>query len=86
MARALAMKPEVLLLRITDPRSEVEKAITQQQQAGQTMILVSHDESFVSQVGLVPRQGKLNLGHQKKYETLKSGQEEFFAGTKRTFV
>ena len=40
---------------------EVEKAIAAAAQAGQTMILVSHDMSFVfpgGRQGLVPRQGE----------------------------
>ncbi|MHB9781797.1 amino acid ABC transporter ATP-binding protein [Streptococcus sp. 10F2] len=56
LARALAMKPSVLLLdeptSALDPElvREVEKAISQAAQDGQTMILVSHDMAFVEQV------------------------------------
>ncbi|WP_159559928.1 amino acid ABC transporter ATP-binding protein [Streptococcus halichoeri] len=56
LARALAMTPEVLLLdeptSALDPElvSEVEKAIQLAAEAGQTMILVSHDMAFVEQV------------------------------------
>lgn len=50
------MKPDVLLLdeptSALDPElvGEVEKSIADAAKAGQTMILVSHDMSFVSQV------------------------------------
>ncbi|MCU0082898.1 amino acid ABC transporter ATP-binding protein [Streptococcus danieliae] len=56
LARALAMKPSVLLLdeptSALDPElvREVEKAISQAAEDGQTMILVSHDMAFVEQV------------------------------------
>ncbi|MBF0844175.1 amino acid ABC transporter ATP-binding protein, partial [Streptococcus danieliae] len=52
----LAMKPSVLLLdeptSALDPElvREVEKAISQAAEDGQTMILVSHDMAFVEQV------------------------------------
>ncbi|EGJ26754.1 amino acid ABC transporter ATP-binding protein [Streptococcus porcinus] len=56
IARALAMKPDVLLLdeptSALDPElvGEVEKSIVQAARSGQTMVLVSHDMDFVSQV------------------------------------
>ncbi|VTS20470.1 amino acid ABC transporter ATP-binding protein [Streptococcus pseudoporcinus] len=56
IARALAMKPDVLLLdeptSALDPElvGEVEKSIAQAARTGQTMVLVSHDMDFVSQV------------------------------------
>ncbi len=56
LARALAMNPDVLLLdeptSALDPElvGEVEKAIANAAQAGQTMILVSHDMAFIQQV------------------------------------
>lgn len=56
IARALAMKPDVLLLdeptSALDPElvGEVEKSIAQAARSGQTMVLVSHDMDFVSQV------------------------------------
>ena len=56
LARALAMKPDVLLLdeptSALDPElvGEVQKAIANAAKTGQTMVLVSHDMSFVEQV------------------------------------
>ncbi|MCF0230845.1 MAG: amino acid ABC transporter ATP-binding protein, partial [Enterococcus sp.] len=56
LARALAMKPDVLLLdeptSALDPElvGEVEKSIANAAKQGQTMILVSHDMNFVYQV------------------------------------
>jgi len=56
LARALAMKPAILLLdeptSALDPElvGEVERSIVNAAKSGQTMILVSHDMSFVSQV------------------------------------
>src|SRR5699024_12103258 len=53
LARALAMKPDVLLLdeptSALDPElvGEVEKSIANAAKDGQTMILVSHDMNFV---------------------------------------
>ena len=97
LARALAMKPEVLLLdeptSALDPElvGEVEKA-TAAAQAGQTMILVSHDMSFVSQVAdkvLFLDKGKI-IESGTPEEIMKAPKEErtkeFFASYKRTFV
>lgn len=56
LARALAMQPDILLLdeptSALDPElvGEVEKSIERAAQAGQTMILVSHDMAFIQQV------------------------------------
>lgn len=56
LARALAMKPEILLLdeptSALDPElvGEVEQAISVAANAGQTMILVSHDMAFINEV------------------------------------
>ena len=98
LARALAMKPEVLLLdeptSALDPElvGEVEKAIVAAAQAGQTMILVSHDMSFVSQVAdkvLFLDKGKI-IESGTPEEIMKAPKEErtkeFFASYKRTFV
>ena len=84
LARALAMKPEVLLLdeptSALDPElvGEVEKAIAAAAQAGQTMILVSHDMSFVSQVAdkvLFLDKGKI-IESGTPEEIMKSPKEE----------
>ena len=76
LARALAMKPEVLLLdeptSALDPElvGEVEKSIANAAKSGQTMVLVSHDMSFVAQVAdkvlFWIKDGFLNLEHQRK--------------------
>ena len=76
LARALAMKPEVLLLdeptSALDPElvGEVEKSIANAAKSGQTMVLVSHDMSFVAQVAdkvlFFIKDGLLNLEHQRK--------------------
>ena len=98
LARALAMKPEVLLLdeptSALDPElvGEVEKAIVAAAQAGQSMILVSHDMSFVSQVAdkvLFLDKGKI-IESGTPEEIMNAPKEErtkdFFASYKRTFV
>lgn len=98
LARVLAMKPEVLLLdeptSALDPElvGEVEKAIVAAAQAGQTMILVSHDMSFVSQVAdkvLFLDKGKI-IESGTPEEIMNAPKEErtkdFFASYKRTFV
>ena len=98
LARALAMKPDVLLLdeptSALDPElvGEVEKSIADTAQAGQTMILVSHDMSFVSQVadkvlfldkGHIIEVGTPDemINHPKEERT-----KEFFASYKRTYI
>ena len=98
LARALAMKPDVLLLdeptSALDPElvGEVEKSIADAAQAGQTMILVSHDISFVSQVadkvlfldkGHIIEMGTPEeiMSHPKEERT-----KEFFASYKRTYI
>ena len=98
LARALAMKPDVLLLdeptSALDPElvGEVEKSIADAAQAGQTMILVSHDMSFVSQVAdkvLFLEKGHIievgtpdeMINHPKEERT-----KEFFASYKRTYI
>ena len=98
LARALAMKPEVLLLdeptSALDPElvGEVEKAIAAAAQAGQTMILVSHDMSFVSQVAdkvLFLDKGKI-IESGTPEEIMNAPKEErtkeFFASYKRTYI
>lgn len=98
LARALAMKPEVLLLdeptSALDPElvGEVEKSIANAAKSGQTMVLVSHDMSFVSQVadkvlfldkGRIIESGTPEeiMQHPKEERT-----KEFFASYKRTYV
>ena len=98
LARALAMKPDVLLLdeptSALDPElvGEVEKSIADAAKSGQTMILVSHDMSFVAQVAdkiLFLDKGKIiesgtpdEIIHRPKEERTK----EFFASYKRTYI
>lgn len=98
LARALAMKPEVLLLdeptSALDPElvGEVEKSIANAAKLGQTMVLVSHDMSFVAQVadkvlfldkGRIIESGTPEeiMQHPKEERT-----KEFFASYKRTYV
>ena len=98
LARALAMKPEVLLLdeptSALDPElvGEVEKSIANAAKSGQTMVLVSHDMSFVAQVadkflfldkGRIIESGTTEeiMQHPKEERT-----KEFFASYKRTYV
>ncbi|MCS4488615.1 amino acid ABC transporter ATP-binding protein [Streptococcus sciuri] len=98
LARALAMKPDVLLLdeptSALDPElvGEVEKSIADAAKQGQTMILVSHDMSFVYQVadkvlflenGRILEQGTPEqlFKHPKKERT-----KEFFANYTKTYV
>ena len=98
LARALAMKPEVLLLdeptSALDPElvGEVEKSIANAAKSGQTMVLVSHDMSFVAQVadkvlfldkGRIIESGTPEeiMQHPKEERT-----KEFFASYKRTSV
>lgn len=98
LARALAMKPDVLLLdeptSALDPElvGEVEKSIADAAKSGQTMILVSHDMSFVAQVAdkiLFLDKGKIiesgtpdEIIHTPKEERTK----EFFASYKGTYI
>ena len=98
LARALAMKPEVLLLdeptSALDPElvGEVEKSIANAAKTGQTMVLGSHDMSFVAQVadkvlfldkGRIIESGTPEeiMQHPKEERT-----KEFFASYKRTYV
>ena len=98
LARALAMKPEVLSLdeptSALDPElvGEVEKSIANAAKSGQTMVLVSHDMSFVAQVadkvlfldkGRIIESGTPEeiMQHPKEERT-----KEFFASYKRTYV
>ena len=98
LARALAMKPDVLLLdeptSALDPElvGEVEKSIADAAKSGQTMILVSHDMSFVAQVAdkvlFLDKGHIIEVGspdeiiHHPKEERTK----EFFASYKRTYI
>ena len=98
LARALAMKPDVLLLdeptSALDPElvGEVEKSIADAAKAGQTMILVSHDMSFVSQVA--DKVLFLDKGHIIEVGTpdeminypKEERTKEFFASYKRTYI
>ncbi|VTS41841.1 arginine ABC transporter, ATP-binding protein ArtM [Streptococcus porcinus] len=98
IARALAMKPDVLLLdeptSALDPElvGEVEKSIAQAARSGQTMVLVSHDMDFVSQVAdkvLFLDNGKiLESGHPK--ELFKHPKEartkEFFNKFSKSYI
>ena len=98
IARALAMKPDVLLLdeptSALDPElvGEVERSIANAAKSGQTMVLVSHDMSFVAQVAdkvLFLDKGKIIesgtpdeiINHPKEERT-----KEFFASYKRTYI
>ena len=98
LARALAMKPEVLLLdeptSALDPElvGEVEKSIANAAKSGQTMVLVSHDMSFVAQLadkvlfldkGRIIESGTPEeiMQHPKEERT-----KEFFASYKRIYV
>lgn len=98
LARALAMKPEVLLLdeptSALDPElvGEVEKSIAEAAKSGQTMILVSHDMAFIQQVA--DRVLFLDKGHIIEEGTpdqlINTPKEErtkvFFANYKRNFM
>ncbi len=92
------MKPDVLLLdeptSALDPElvGEVEKSIADAARPGQTMILVSHDMSFVSQVAdkvLFLDKGHIIEGG-KPDEIMNNPKEErtkeFFASYKRTYI
>ena len=98
IARALAVDPEVILMdeptSALDPElvGEVERSIANAAKSGQTMILVSHDMSFVSQVAdkvLFLDKGKIIesgtpdeiINHPKEERT-----KEFFASYKRTYI
>ena len=98
LARALAMKPDVLLLdeptSALDPElvGEVEKSIADAAKAGQTMILVSHDMNFVSQVAdkvLFLDKGRI-LEAGRPEEIFKHPKEartkEFFANYAKTYI
>ena len=98
IARALAMNPEIMLFdeptSALDPElvGEVEKSIADAAKSGQTMILVSHDMSFVSQVAdkvLFLDKGKI-IESGTPEEIMNAPKEErtkeFFASYKRTFV
>ena len=98
VARVLATSPKIILLdeptSALDPElvGEVEKSIADAAKAGQTMILVSHDMSFVSQVAdkvLFLDKGHIietgtpdEIMNRPKEERTK----EFFASYKRTYI
>ena len=98
LARALAMKPDVLLLdeptSALDPElvGEVEKSIADAAKSGQTMILVSHDMSFVAQVAdkiLFLDKGKIiesGTPDEIIYTTKDERTKEFYASYKRTYI
>lgn len=98
LARALAMKPDVLLLdeptSALDPElvGEVEKSIADAAKSGQTMILVSHDMSFVAQVAdkiLFLDKGKIiesGTPDEIIYHPKEERTKEFFASYKRTYI
>lgn len=98
LARALAMKPDILLLdeptSALDPElvGEVEKSIADAAKAGQTMILVSHDMNFVYQVAdkvLFLDKGRI-LEAGRPEEIFKHPKEartkEFFANYAKTYI
>lgn len=98
LARALAMKPEVLLLdeptSALDPElvGEVEKSIANAAKSGQTMVLVSHDMSFVAQVAdkvLFLDKGRIiesGTPEEIMQHPIEERTKEFFASYKRTYV
>ena len=98
VARVLATSPKIILLdeptSALDPElvGEVEKSIANAAKSGQTMVLVSHDMSFVAQVadkvlfldkGRIIESGTPEeiMQHPKEERT-----KEFFASYKRTYV
>ena len=98
LARARAMKPDILLLdeptSALDPElvGEVEKSIADAAKAGQTMILVSHDMNFVYQVAdkvLFLDKGRI-LEAGRPDEIFKHPKEartkEFFANYAKTYI
>lgn len=80
------MKPDVLLLdeptSALDPElvGEVEKSIADAARSGQTMILVSHDMSFVAQVADKVyswiKERLLNLEHRMRLSTILKKNEQ----------
>lgn len=98
LARALAMKPDVLLLdeptSALDPElvGEVEKSIADAAKASQTMILVSHDMSFVSQVAdkvlFLDKGHIIEMGTPEEIMSYPKEErtKEFFASYKRTYI
>lgn len=95
IARALAMSPDILLLdeptSALDPElvGEVERSIIDAAKEGQTMMLVSHDMAFVSQVAdkvLFLEKGKiLESGTPEEiiYHPKKERTRAFFANYKK---
>lgn len=98
IARALAMKPDVLLLdeptSALDPElvGEVERSIIDAAKAGQTMILVSHDMAFVYQVAdrvLFLDKGKIleeGTPEQIFRHPKEARTKEFFANYAKTYI